>query len=166
MVLLSREYVLRLLMNLQPTEEQMKTVGLYMRTFRKEAAALVDAWLFVYRRSSMYHRLNLLYLANEVVQTARDSDRDSVELKTGFKRAVNDVFAGTRDAAAGNAALHRKLCDLERVWEQRGIMAPEGRGGLEELVRSIEQAYGSRERLQAVLEDALARLRDADGHAQ
>lgn len=160
MASLSKEYLLKSLIGLLPTEEQMKTIGLFIRTFRKDHRAIVDAWAYVYAGSSIYHRLTLLYLANEVVQTTRDTDPDSIELKILFKRAVNEVFEKTKKMAEAVPSLHKKYCELESVWAQRGVMAMESHGiSLGDLIRSIEKAFGNKERLCGVLEDALARIR-------
>ena len=157
---LSKEYLLKSLVGLLPTEEQMKTVGLFIRTFKKDHRVVVDGWMHVYAGSSVYHRLALLYLANEVVQTTRDADRDSIELKMLFKGAVNEVFEETKKMAAAVPSLHKKYCELESVWVQRGVMAMEGNGlNLGDLIRSIEKTFSDKEKLCAVLEDALARVR-------
>lgn len=147
-------------MNLLPTEEQMKSVGLYIRTFRKEYRVIVDGWLFVYERASVYHKLNLLYLANEVVQTARDSDPASIELKIGFKKAVNKVFGGTKEMVANNPPLYKKYCELENVWMQRSVMTLESHGlNLGDLLRNIERSFNDKNKLSAILEGALAKIR-------
>jgi len=138
----------------------MKTIGLFIKTFKKDHSTIVDAWMFVYERSSAYHRLNLLYLANEIVQTTRDADACSMELKMAFKTAVSKVFGQTKQAVVGNVHLYKKYCELENVWIQRNVMAVESYGvNLADLIRSIEKAFGDKARLCSVLEDALARIR-------
>ncbi|KAM0672304.1 hypothetical protein CWI42_010510 [Ordospora colligata] len=160
MTSLSKEYLLKALMNLVPTEEQMKTIGLFIKTFKKDHSAILDAWMFVYERSSAYHRLNMLYLANEIMQTTRDADAYSVELKIAFKTAVLKVFEQTKQAVVGNAHLYKKYCELENVWIQRNVMGVESCGlDLPELIRNIERAFGDKTRLCGVLEDALVRIR-------
>ncbi|KMV66716.1 hypothetical protein M970_010450 [Encephalitozoon cuniculi EcunIII-L] len=164
MTSLSREYLLKSLINLLPTEEQMKTVGLFIRTFKKDYRAIVDGWMFVYGKSSAYHKLNLLYLANEVVQTTRDADPDSIELKIMFKKAVNEVFEETKKATMENPSLYKKYCELENVWVQRNVMVMESHGiNLGELVRSIEKTFSDKAKLSAVLKDALARIQSSSG---
>jgi regulator of Ty1 transposition protein 103 len=162
MTLLSREYLLKSLINLLPTEEQMKSVGLYIRTFKKDYETIVEGWEFVYHRASIYHKLNLLYLANEVVQTTRDVDSDSLSLKMSFKKAVNRVFKDTKEESRGNRALHKKYCDLEDVWIQRNVMSIESNGiNLEDLLRSIEASFSDKAKLIEVLEKTLSQLRNS-----
>jgi regulator of Ty1 transposition protein 103 len=160
MTLLSREYLLKSLINLLPTEEQMKSVGLYIRTFKRDHEAIIEGWEFVYHRASIYHKLNLLYLANEVVQTTKDMDSDSMSLKLSFKKAVNNVFRDSKEESKSNGALHKKYCDLESVWIQRSVMSLESHGiSLEELLRSIEASFGDRAKLVETLERTLAQLK-------
>ncbi|ADM10913.1 uncharacterized protein Eint_010500 [Encephalitozoon intestinalis ATCC 50506] len=162
MASLSKEYLLKSLINLLPTEEQMKTAGLFIRTFKKDYKEIVDGWMFVYNRSSTYHRLNLLYLANEVVQTTRDVDPDSIELKILLKKAVNQVFEETKKMAMKNPSLYRKYCELEKVWIQRSVMVMESHGiNLGELIRNIEKSFNDKSKLSIVLEDALAKVRES-----
>lgn len=162
MTLLSKDYLLKVLTNLLPTEEQMKSVGLYIRTFKKDYRTIAEGWLFVYERVSVYHKLNLLYLANEVVQTVREIDLDSIELKIAFKKAVNGVFGNTKEAVVKNPPLYRKYCELENVWIQRNVMTLESYGlNLEDLLRSIEKSFCDKAKLSKILEGALARIRSA-----
>ncbi|AFN82386.1 hypothetical protein EROM_010410 [Encephalitozoon romaleae SJ-2008] len=164
MASLSKEYLLKSLINLLPTEEQMKTVGLFIRTFKRDYRAIVEGWMFVYRKSSPYHRLNLLYLANEVVQTTKDVDPDSIELKILLKKVVNEVFEETKKMAMKNPSLYKKYCELENVWIQRNVMVLESHGiNLGDLIRNIEKTFNDKAKLSAVLEDALSRVRKGSG---
>ncbi len=96
------------LIGLQPTQESIQTVALYILHFKDSAAVIVPTWMKSYRagewRNFFFlprfsinlslisapskHRLSLFYLINELVQTAKKKKLD--EFRESFMPVIKE----------------------------------------------------------------------------
>ena len=74
MSLLSVEYLIKSLQSLQPTQDSMQTLSLYIKTNTSEYEKIVLVWTAEFEKSNIYHKLNLLYLTNEILLTIKPND--------------------------------------------------------------------------------------------
>ncbi|KAF7683093.1 Regulation of nuclear pre-mRNA domain-containing protein 2 [Astathelohania contejeani] len=121
MSLLSTEYLLVSLRDLTTTQDSMQTLSLYIKTNRNDYDRIIQAWLYEYKKSSVYHRLSLLYLANEIIQTTKIVDKNSKELVKAFKHSVGELFYEAYTIAESIPSVGKKYADLGKVWIDRNI---------------------------------------------
>ena len=55
---LAKDYYL-MQVNIKPTEEDMKSLGIYIRTFKSDTKSLIEGIEHIYLKSSLHHRLCL-----------------------------------------------------------------------------------------------------------
>lgn len=97
-------------------------------------------WLARLQESSTSKRLNLIYLANEVVQQSR------ARAKTDFLLAFEPLIGDATALAYKNASveIQNKIKRVVEVWRQRGIFEKGIQEGVEKRVEEIDKARGNR----------------------
>ncbi|KAL0266101.1 UNVERIFIED_CONTAM: hypothetical protein PYX00_011817 [Menopon gallinae] len=124
MSLLSREYLITSLRCLQPTQENMQTVALYIRINKDEHVRILEIYANELMKSNVFHQLNLYYLANEILQTEK-RNTSSKSLYQSVKSLVQSFFKGAKAESVRYPKLFKKYCGLEEVWVQREIFSRE-----------------------------------------
>lgn len=173
MSLLSREYLITSLRCLQPTQENMQTIALYVRINKNEHAKISEIYCNELAASCVFHRLNLYYLANEILQSEKKNSRFRY-LYDAIRAVVLRTFAASKCEAEKYAKLHKKYRGLEDVWVQREIFARgEADAGeseecaetpaepsllREDVLARIDELFDSKEALLAYLKEVVARL--------
>lgn len=150
MSLLSREYLITSLRCLQPTQENMQTVALYIRINKDEHVKIIEIYANELTRSNVFHQLNLYYLANEILQTEK-RNTSSKSLYQSVKGLVQSFFKGAKAESISYPKLFKKYCGLDEVWIQREIFSREELDDADaQRAKDLEPLPFSRER---VLED-------------
>jgi|UPI000679397C regulator of Ty1 transposition protein 103 len=158
MFLFSKDYFLKQLKQLSPTEEQIKTLGLYIKTFKEEYKNIMEAFEYVYNSSNSHHKLIMLYLANEILQTDKSYDADSLQLKKELREFIQKTFGKSKAEAKKHQPLYKKYCDLENVWEERNVLNIDKSFCKEELFIEIDNCDGNRRLIIDILKIYLDKL--------
>ncbi|KAK1347719.1 hypothetical protein CWI38_0349p0030 [Hamiltosporidium tvaerminnensis] len=132
MSLLSVEYLIKSLQSLQPTQDSMQTLSLYIKTNTSEYEKIVLVWAAEFEKSNIYHKLNLLYLTNEILLTIKPNDPKHGNLLQAFRNVVPLRFKEALNQSQKNTILSKKYYDLGKVWIQRGIFQ------MEDLFKNLE----------------------------
>lgn len=125
MSLFSQEVFLKQVRSLVPTQEKIKTVALYMRTFASSSTKMVQILDKDYETSNSFQKLNILYLANELILNIRKSDSDLKLLLEQMRTFVTTNFNKTYKEMENHKELFSKLNDLQRIWFNRKIFTKE-----------------------------------------
>ncbi|KAF9764634.1 Regulation of nuclear pre-mRNA domain-containing protein 1A [Nosema granulosis] len=144
MFLFSKDYFLKQLKQLSPTEEHIKTLGLYIKTFKSEYTNIMEVFAYVYNCSNLHHKLVLMYLANEILQTDKSYDTDSLQLKKLLREFIQKTYGVSKAEAKKYPPLYKKFCDLENVWEERNVLYIDKSFCKEELFIEIDNCDGNR----------------------
>lgn len=118
MSLLSREYLITSLRCLQPTQDNIQTLALYIRINKTEHVKIIEIYTNELMRSNVFHQLNLYYLANEILQTEKTNIGSLYQTVRGL---VMSFFRGAKTDAIRYPKLFKKYCGLEDVWIQRDV---------------------------------------------
>ena len=148
---LLKDYYLEQLYGATPTEENMKALAMYIRAFKEDHAVLVDGIEFVYTRSSIHHRLCLLYLISEILHTEKSPS--GVEFRAGLKSFLKRHFLADKDRASGSPVFYRKFQSLQDVWQRRSIIDFGDKYGLEEIVSTVNNNFCDKNKLVAALDE-------------
>lgn len=152
MYLLSREYLITSLRCLQPTQENMQTVALYIRINKTEHVKIIEIYTNELMRSNVFHQLSLYYLANEILQTEK-RNTGSMYLYQAVRGLVMCFFKGAKTEAIRYPKLFKKYCGLEEVWIQRDIFTrdefdnPDSQKAKDLMEQELESLSFSRERV-------------------
>jgi CID domain len=84
--------------------------------WKRHADSVVQCWQQVFQRADMEKRMNLIYLANDVVQTGRKTGR---EFSEAFHKALPEAFRHMMKHSDEPA--QRKLKKLVHVWKDRQV---------------------------------------------
>lgn len=144
MFLFSKDYFLKQLKQLSPTEEHIKTLGLYIKTFKSDLNNIMEVYEYVYNSSNLHHKLVMMYLANEILQTDKSYDLESLQLKKLLREFIQKNFGKTKAESKKYPPLHKKFCDLETVWEERNVINIDKSFCKEELFIEIDNCDGNR----------------------
>lgn len=141
---LQKDYYLNQLYTLKPTEEHMKSLAIYTRTFGNDSDIIAGGIEHVRSQSSIHHRLVLYYLVNEILMTERSS---SSKLRHVLKGFVKMHFQTDLLASAKFDVLYRKFVELEKVWRLKRIVDFEEKYSLEDILSRIKETFQDRKAL-------------------
>lgn len=156
--LFSKQCLFDSLKNLTVTEEQIRTLGLYIKTFNEEYENILEVYEYIYDISSIHHKLVLLYLANEILQTDKSIDKTSLELKRKLVNFIKSIFCKSKNEAKKYPPLYKKFCDLQKVWEDRNVVSFNSRFNKEEFFYEIDGCNGNEEEIIKVMKRYLDKL--------
>lgn len=148
---LLKDYYLEQLYNATPTEENMKALAMYIRAFKEDYISLVEGIEFVYTRSSIHHRLCLLYLINEILHT--EKSQSGMEFKAELKNFLKKHFLSDKDKASRSPVFYKKFQSLQDIWLRRNIINFDDKYGLEEIVSVVTGIFYDKNKLVAFLDE-------------
>lgn len=142
---LPKDFYLEQLYTATPTEENMKSLAIYIRTFKHDHMSAVAGIEYVYRRAAIHHRLCLLYLVNEILQT--EKSQSGLPLKAELLSFLRRHFLADRDLSSSDAAMHRKFQSLQSIWRERCVIDFDDKFGLDEIVTRIYKIFNNKSEL-------------------
>ncbi|PYH40772.1 CTD-interacting domain-containing protein [Aspergillus saccharolyticus JOP 1030-1] len=121
---------------LNETQEGIVTVAQWVMFHRRHADRTAQLWLQKLRESPAPKRLNLIYLANEVVQQSR------ARRKEDFLLAFSPIIAEATATAYKGASndIQQKLRRVIEVWRSRAIFEPSIQDVVEARVDEIDKS--------------------------
>ncbi|KAM3417091.1 hypothetical protein BST61_g8667 [Cercospora zeina] len=128
------------LTSLNESQDSIVTVAQWIMFHRRHAALTAQLWTANLQESpSANRKLNLLYLANEVVQQSRA--RGKMDFKTAFEPLIADATASAYKGA--NPDVQGKIRRVVEVWRQRNIFDTAVQQGVEKKLDEVDKAKGS-----------------------
>ncbi|KAF2485081.1 RNA polymerase II-binding domain-containing protein [Neohortaea acidophila] len=134
----SDEAVKAKLSSLSETQDSIVTVAQWIMFHRRHADRTASLWLERLQESNTSKKLNLVYLANEVVQQSRARN------KTDFLLAFEPLIGDATSLAYKNASqeVQGKLRRVVEVWRQRNIFDPRIQTQTEQMLDEIDKQRG------------------------
>lgn len=126
---------------LNETQDSIVTVAQWIMFHRRHADRTASLWLNRLQESpSTSKRLNLIYLANEVVQQSR------ARSKTDFLVAFEPIIADATSSAYKGASqdVHGKLRRVIEVWRERRIFDPRIQENIEKRLDELDKQKGGK----------------------
>lgn len=142
---LIKDYFLVQLFGARATEENMKSLAIYIRTFKDYYAVVVEGIEYVYERSSMHHRLVLLYLINEILQT--EKSQSGVPLKSELKKFLRKHFIKDKERSINSQGIYKRMSELQKIWAERDVIDFDDKYNLEEIVATTYQLFNDKPKL-------------------
>lgn len=128
------------LTSLNESQDSIVTVAQWIMFHRRHAVQTAKLWLNSLQESpSASRRLNLLYLANEVVQQSRA--RGKLDFKTAFEPLIADATALAYKGA--NQDIQTKVRRVIDVWRSRNIFDAPTQQGIEKKMDDVDKTKGS-----------------------
>lgn len=170
MSFITPEFLIRSLQNLVNRQEEMQTVALYLRSNKSEHELITEIFSRELTASNLYHRLNLFYLANEILQTEKSKDEEAVALIAGLKRIIPSIFIDS--ISRSNEMLKKKYISLGKVWIERRIFDAKQLGpelyksaddtefSRDEVIKRINRYFDERDSLLKYLKEFMKRIED------
>ena len=105
-------------------------------SYRRHAAQTASLWHGRLKDASTPKRLNLIYLANEVVQQSRA--RNKSDFLTAFEPLISDATAMAYKGASRD--VQNKLTRVVEVWRQRNIFNTNIQDAIEQRLEELDRA--------------------------
>ncbi|KAK3066113.1 hypothetical protein LTS18_002017, partial [Coniosporium uncinatum] len=123
---------------LNETQEGIVTVAQWIMFHRRHADKTANLWMQRLKDSTSSKRLNLIYLANEVVQQSK------IRNKKEFVDAFSNIIAESTQVAYRSASpdVQQKIMRVVEVWRQRQIFDPSVLDAIEKGIRDVDQSRG------------------------
>lgn len=158
------EFLIRSLQSLTTTQDDMQTLSLFIRSNKRDYKIILEAYGYELTHSNALHRLSLLYLANEILQTERGNDEDAVSLISGIKMLLPSIFSDTIKKIR-NDELLRKYNLLGKVWIERQIFTPaelnmkiEEKYEVDTVLETIKKQFNNKEELLRYLKEWIVKI--------
>ncbi|XP_045450697.1 regulation of nuclear pre-mRNA domain-containing protein 1B [Melitaea cinxia] len=113
--------LIRKLQELNPSQQSIQTLSLWLIHHRKHHAAIVKTWFKEMLKAKDSKQLTFMYLANDVIQ---NSKKKGPEYGKEFGNVLTDALkhmAKTGINTKTKHSLHRIL----NIWQERGVYEPE-----------------------------------------
>lgn len=160
-----KEYYLEQLYSLRPTDENMKSLAIYIRTFKDKHQDIVDGIEYVYSKSLIHHRLIILYLINEILHT--EKSESGVPLRSGLVGFLRKHFLADKELSHQfGPSLYKKFQQLQTIWTARKVVDFDEKYGLEEIISNITSLYSDKSKLTNFLDELTAHYRSEQGQGQ
>lgn len=121
----------------------MKSLAMYIRTFKEDHASIVGGIEYTYTNSAIHHRLVLFYLINEILQTEKSPS--GVMLRAELKAFLTKYFIVEKEASV-NDELHKQFQQLQDIWCSRKIMDFDDKYGTERIIITIGRLFHEKRR--------------------
>jgi regulator of Ty1 transposition protein 103 len=127
------------LASLNETQESVVSVAQWIMFHRRHADRTANLWLARLQEVSTSKRLNLIYLANEVVQQSRA--RSKQDFLLAFEPIIGEATALAYKSADGNT--RGKVRRVVEVWKDRKIFDKSIQDGIEAQLDAVDKDSGS-----------------------
>jgi hypothetical protein len=165
-MLFSREFVIQSIQRLVPTRESLSLLSTYILMFPGKMDTVLEVAEIEFRKSSPYHRLNILYLFNEMMAYMENApllEQVKSSASHHYRKSVREVVETVEgrghspEMEKSFLKLLRKIVELKGVWctklfEEAELECPEDARAGKLLQRNMDYEY--------IIEKA--RNRDAD----
>ncbi|QIW94671.1 hypothetical protein AMS68_000189 [Peltaster fructicola] len=126
------------LSSLNESQDSIVAVAQWIMFWRRHASRTAQLWLTRLQDAPTLKRLNLIYLANEVVQQSRA--RGKTDFLLAFEPIISDATAIAYKGAS--MEVQQKLKRVVDVWRQRNIFEQGTQTSIEKRVEEIDRLRG------------------------
>ena len=96
------------------TQESIQTLSLWILYHRSQHEHLIKTWFKVLKKTKPLQRLNLFYVANDVVQNAKK--HNALIYQQAFKPYLSSAMAYVKEHA-----IKKKVQRILEIWRERGV---------------------------------------------
>uniref|UniRef100_UPI00398EE16F regulation of nuclear pre-mRNA domain-containing protein 2-like isoform X2 n=1 Tax=Pristiophorus japonicus TaxID=55135 RepID=UPI00398EE16F len=118
------------LLGISNTMDSIQGLSCWILDNKKHCAAIVRHWMKCMRKSSIPHRLNLFYVANDVIQNCKR--KNAIIFRDAFSEVLIEAGTLVRDPS-----IRKSVERIFTIWEQRSVYP-------EELIVDLRAALGER----------------------
>lgn len=141
---LQKDYFLGQLVSLKATEEHLKSLAIYTRTFSHDSRVILDGLEYVHSNSSIHHRLILYYLINEILINEKSNVSG---LKIGMTKFITENFQNDKETAINQEVIYKKFVELERIWKTKKMIDLDEKVSLDEIIYKIKECFTDKKAL-------------------
>ncbi|EJW01266.1 hypothetical protein EDEG_04029 [Edhazardia aedis USNM 41457] len=118
------EFLIHNLQTLINTQESIKSVSYYIRLNSQNYLIILEIFKIEFSKSNAYHKLNLLYLLNEIIKSEKCLDPSSEKLVNEFKQILPSLFldACKSGKVLENTHVVEKLRELQNFWTKKKLI--------------------------------------------
>ncbi|XP_069505828.1 regulation of nuclear pre-mRNA domain-containing protein 2 [Ambystoma mexicanum] len=122
------------------TMESIQSLSAWCLENRKHHSMIVHYWIKWVRRSGVPHRLNLFYLANDVIQNCKR--KNAIVYRESFAEVLTEAAALVKDPS-----ISKSIERIFKIWEERGVYPEET---ITAFKSALNTGWGKRERSKSV----------------
>uniref|UniRef100_A0A1B0DJD6 Uncharacterized protein n=1 Tax=Phlebotomus papatasi TaxID=29031 RepID=A0A1B0DJD6_PHLPP len=110
------------LTELNPSQQSIQTLSLWLIHHRKHHAVIVKTWLRELQRAPGHKKLTFMYLANDVIQ---NSKKKGPEYGTEFAKSLEQAFRHVAETCTKESKTISSLDRILSIWLERGVYGAE-----------------------------------------
>uniref|UniRef100_A0A1L8DHA9 Putative regulator of nuclear mrna n=1 Tax=Nyssomyia neivai TaxID=330878 RepID=A0A1L8DHA9_9DIPT len=110
------------LTELNPSQQSIQTLSLWLIHHRKHHVSIVKTWLKELQKISSHKKLTFMYLANDVIQ---NSKKKGPEYGTEFAKALEQAFRNVAETCSKEGKTIGSLDRILKIWLERGVYGAE-----------------------------------------
>ena len=147
---LQKDYFLSQLLILQPTIENLKSLAIYTRTFVDNSEEIIEGLEHCRSLTTIFHRLNLYYLINEMLIVENEQNQLQILLKSFIKKNFQEDLL----SSIKFENVYKRFLDLEKLWRNKKIINFD-EFTLEEIISNVQKLYKNKQDLIGYLESII-----------
>ncbi|XP_065087762.1 regulation of nuclear pre-mRNA domain-containing protein 1B [Ochlerotatus camptorhynchus] len=144
------------LLELNPSQQSIQTLSLWLIHHRKHNSIIVKTWLKELQKAPTSKKLTFMYLANDVIQ---NSKKKGPEFGKEFEHVLLKAFKLIAQSGPEDKTIHN-LNRILKIWGERGVYE-------EAKIKEFSAALNQREKSPAVtkiVEEKKRKAEDTKGH--
>ncbi|XP_059491062.1 regulation of nuclear pre-mRNA domain-containing protein 1B [Neocloeon triangulifer] len=106
------------LTELNPSQQSIQTLSLWLIHHRKHHSVIVKVWMRELVKAKEQQKLTFMYLANDVIQ---NSKKKGPEFGDEYRSTLTRAFEHLGSAASTDDKTKQGLLKILKVWEDRGV---------------------------------------------
>ncbi|XP_055687561.1 regulation of nuclear pre-mRNA domain-containing protein 1B [Lutzomyia longipalpis] len=110
------------LTDLNPSQQSIQTLSLWLIHHRKHHVSIVKTWLKELQKISSHKKLTFMYLANDVIQ---NSKKKGPEYGSEFSKALEQAFRHVAETCSKEGKTISSLDRILNIWLERGVYGAE-----------------------------------------
>uniref|UniRef100_A0A6B2EIQ4 Putative regulator of nuclear mrna n=1 Tax=Phlebotomus kandelakii TaxID=1109342 RepID=A0A6B2EIQ4_9DIPT len=125
------------LTELNPSQQSIQTLSLWLIHHRKHHTTIVKTWLRELQRAAAHKKLTFMYLANDVIQ---NSKKKGPEYGSEFTKALEAAFRHVAETCSKEGKTINSLDRILSIWLERGVYNAEVIQAYQTALHTVPQA--------------------------
>ena len=113
-----KEHFKKKLSNLDDRQDSIQSLALWILKHSDYCSQIVECWMHVFKISSELQQLNMLYVANDVIQNCKR--KKAPQFRTDFRKSLKQAFEYCKNSSRVSSVGH-----IVDIWDDRGVFSPD-----------------------------------------
>ena len=113
-----KDHFKRKLSNLDDRQDSIQNLASWILKHSDHCSQIVESWMYVFKISPEQEQVNMLYVANDVIQNCKR--KKAPQFRTEFRKSLKQAFEYCKNSSRASSVGH-----IVDIWDDRGVFNPD-----------------------------------------